>query len=256
MNYSTNGLDKKKNSIDGSRSILSFILIITTLAGRVSLIVFVVFLFGGSLNLVQFEFTERAMLAWNALLSVTFFVQHSGMIRRSFRSRFSEIVPTLYYGTLYTVVSGIVLTIVMVFWQSSRISIYELQNLSLWLVRGLFFLAMAGSVWVVYTLQSSELFGVASIKAQLSGKPVRPPEFIVRGPYLWVRHPLYFFVIVMIWSCPDLTVDRLVFNVLWTIWVYLGTFLEERDLLADFGEAYREYQSRVPRLIPWKILKP
>ena len=99
-------------------------------------------------------------------------------------------------------------------------------------------------------LQSSELFGVASIKAQLSGKPVRPPEFIVRGPYLWVRHPLYFFVIVMIWSCPDLAVDRLLFNVLWTMWIYLGTFLEERDLLADFGEAYREYQSRVPRLIP------
>ena len=155
-------------------------------------------------------------------------------------------IPTLYYGIFYTIVSGIVLTIVMVFWQSSRISLYELQNLSLWLVRGLFFLAMAGSVWVVYTLQSSELFGVASIKAQLSGKPVRPPEFIVRGPYLWVRHPLYFFVIMMIWSCPDLTVDRLVFNVLWTIWIYLENSLEERDLLADFGNPTVNIRAECP----------
>ncbi len=256
MNYYTKWLGKKKNRTEGLRWILSLILIMTPLVGRVSLIVFVVFLFGGSLNLVQFEFTERATLAWDALLSIMFFVQHSGMIRRSFRSRFSKIIPTVYYGIFYTVVSGILLTIVMVFWQPSQTSLYELQNLSLWLVRGLFFLAMAGSVWVVYTLQSSELFGVASIKAQLSGKPVRPPEFIVRGPYLWVRHPLYFFVIVMIWSCPDLAVDRLLFNVLWTMWIYVGTFLEERDLLADFGKAYREYQTRVPRLIPWKILKP
>ena len=254
MNYSTKRLDKEKNRIAGSRWVLSYILIMTTLAGRVSLIIFVVFLFNGSLNLVQFEFTERATLAWDALLSITFFVQHSWMIRRSFRSRLSKTVPTLYYGILYTTISGIVLTIVMVFWQTSRTSLYELQNLSLWLVRGVFFLAVAGSVWVVYTLQSSELFGVASIKAELSGKQVKAPEFIVRGPYLWVRHPLYFFVIVMIWSCPDLTVDRLLFNVLWTMWIYLGTFLEERDLLADFGEAYRQYQSGVPRLIPWKIL--
>ena len=102
MNYSTKWFGKKKNSIEGSRSILSFILIMTTLAGRVSLIVFVVFLFGGSLNLVQFEFTERAMLAWNALLSVTFFVQHSGMIRRSFRSRFSKIDPNaLLWNSLH-----------------------------------------------------------------------------------------------------------------------------------------------------------
>jgi methanethiol S-methyltransferase len=256
MNYSTKWLDKKKNRVTGSRWILSSILITTTLAGRVSLLVFVAFLFNGSLNLVQFEFTERATLAWDAFLSVTFFVQHSGMIRRSFRSRFSKIIPTLYYGIFYTIISGIVLALVMVFWQPSRISLYELQNLSLWLARGLFFLAMAGSVWVMYTLQSSELFGIASIKAKLSGKQVKAPEFIVRGPYLRVRHPLYFFVIVMIWSCPDLTVDRLLFNVLWTMWIYLGTFLEERDLLADFGEAYREYQSRVPRLILGRSSSP
>jgi len=239
--------------VERSRWALSFLLVLTTLAGRVSLLVFIVFLFSGSLYFVQFAFTERATLAWDALLSVTFFVQHSGMVRRGFRSSLSNIIPPLYYGVFYTIVSGIVLTTLMVLWQSSRISLYELQGLSRWLVRGLFFLAMAGSVWVVYTLQSSELFGLASIKAQLSGRQVRSPEFIVRGPYLWVRHPLYFFVILMIWSYPDLTLDRLLFNILWTMWICVGTLFEERDLLADFGEVYRDYQGRVPRLIPWKV---
>ncbi len=248
-------LDEKRSRFDGSKWILAFVSILTALAGRLSLLLFVVFLFSGSLNLIQFGFTERATLAWDAMLSIIFFVQHSGMVRRELRSSLSRMIPTHYYGVLYTIVSSIMLTMVMVLWQSSRISLYQLQDISLWFVRGLFFLAIAGSFWVMYHLQSSELFGLASIKAQLSGRQPKAPEFIVRGPYLWVRHPLYFFVIVMIWSCPNLTPDRLLFNVLWTIWIYIGTVFEERDLMADFGEAYREYQSKVPRLISWKILK-
>jgi protein-S-isoprenylcysteine O-methyltransferase Ste14 len=75
----------------------------------------------------------------------------------------------------------------------------------------------------------------------------------VRGPYRWVRHPLYLLVLIMIWSCPDLTLDRLLFNILWTVWIYIGALLEERDLVADFGDAYRHYQQKVPMLIPFRI---
>lgn len=74
--------------------------------------------------------------------------------------------------------------------------------------------------------------------------------FVVRGLYRWVRHPLYLFMILMIWSCPDLTSDRLLFNGLWTVWIVIGSILEERDLVSEFGNAYREYQRKVPMLIP------
>ena len=74
----------------------------------------------------------------------------------------------------------------------------------------------------------------------------------VRGPYRWVRHPLYAFILLLIWACPDLAADRLLFNVLWTSWVVVGTVLEERDLAAEFGEDYLRYQRRVPMLVPWK----
>jgi protein-S-isoprenylcysteine O-methyltransferase Ste14 len=47
--------------------------------------------------------------------------------------------------------------------------------------------------------------------------------------------------------------DRLLYNVLWSIWVVIGTFLEERDLVVDFGEPYRDYQRKVPMLIPWLV---
>jgi protein-S-isoprenylcysteine O-methyltransferase Ste14 len=73
----------------------------------------------------------------------------------------------------------------------------------------------------------------------------------VRGPYRWVRHPLYFFTLLLIWAHPDLSVTRLLFNVSWTAWVAVGTRLEEQDLAAEFGEAYGKYQQEVPMSFPW-----
>jgi protein-S-isoprenylcysteine O-methyltransferase Ste14 len=113
-------------------------------------------------------------------------------------------------------------------------------------------MGIAGIGWGVYALKSCDPFGRAAIRAHLSGKPLRPKRFAVNGPNLWVRHPLYFFVILLIWSCPDLTTDRLLFNFLWTSWICIGTILEEKYLVSDFGEDYRQYQDKVPMLIPWK----
>lgn len=91
------------------------------------------------------------------------------------------------------------------------------------------------------------------VRDDLPGTPhLRSPTFVIRGPYLWVRHPLYFFVLILVWSFPDISLDRLLFNVLWTLWIVFGTHLEEKDLLAKFGEPYRQYQKAVPMLFPWR----
>lgn len=227
------------------------IMTVATLSGRASMLLFVVFLYLGSLNLVRLELPEITVLAWNGILSAAFFMQHSCMIRRRFRDRLSAIIPSHYNGAAFTIASSIVLIAVIVLWQSSTTVIYELQGFLRWIARGIFISAITGIGLSAYALKSFDLFGRAPIKAYLSGEPIRPQKFVVHGPYLWVRHPLYFFVLLLIWSCPDLTADRLLLNILWTAWIYIGTILEEKDLLSDFGDKYREYQNKVPMLIPW-----
>jgi len=59
----------------------------------------------------------------------------------------------------------------------------------------------------------------------------------------------------MLWSYPDITADRLLFNVTWTLWIVIGAYFEERDMVANFGEPYREYRRRVPILVPWRLPK-
>ena len=67
-----------------------------------------------------------------------------------------------------------------------------------------------------------------------------------------MRHPLYFAILVLIWSNPDVTADRLLFNILWSAWICVGARLEEADLARDFGDAYEGYRRKVPILIPWR----
>jgi hypothetical protein len=57
----------------------------------------------------------------------------------------------------------------------------------------------------------------------------------------------------MIWSNPELTLDRLQFNLVFTIWIVIAILLEERDLVAVIGDSYRSYQNKVPMLLPFRI---
>jgi protein-S-isoprenylcysteine O-methyltransferase Ste14 len=107
-------------------------------------------------------------------------------------------------------------------------------------------------LWGVRSLGALDTFGTGSLIAHMKGRQPGTLPFSVRGPYRWVRHPLYLFVLLFIWSSPDVTLDRLLFNISWTVWVVIGTLLEERDLVEEFGDTYREYQKMVPMLMPFK----
>jgi protein-S-isoprenylcysteine O-methyltransferase Ste14 len=221
--------------------------------GGSSMLAFIIFLFVGSLDMVDLGLDEAAALILNAGLCLAFFVQHSTMIRSSVRRRLTRYLPEDYHGILYTIASGVVLLTLVLFWQESAKQLAAPEGIIRWLLRAIFFLSIAGVVWGMKTLELFDSFGFKPVLNRLHGTESKLSPLIIRGPYRWVRHPLYTFFLVMIWSCPDLTVDRLLFNVLFTIWMIIGAVLEERDLVAAFGEAYREYQRKVPMLIPYRI---
>jgi protein-S-isoprenylcysteine O-methyltransferase Ste14 len=69
-----------------------------------------------------------------------------------------------------------------------------------------------------------------------------------------VRHPWYTAVVLLIWA-GDLDVAALVSNGVLTVYIVVGTLLEERKLVHEFGDAYRSYQGRVSMFIPLKWIR-
>ena len=228
------------------------IITLSTLLGGGSLLLFGVFLIIGPFTTIRFAASEAQGLMWDGFLSLLFFIQHSGMVRASFRNRISSAIPSDYHPATYSILSGIVLIVVVLLWQTSQTVLFQIQGPLRMLPRLISFLAIAGFIWGVRALRTFDPFGRNPIVARLRGGQLRPPAFDLGGPYLWVRHPLYFFSLVLIWSAPVVSSDRLLFNVLWTLWIVLGSHLEEKDLVAEFGERYRRYQERVPMLLPWR----
>ncbi len=229
---------------------VSLPLALVRLLGWSAMVLWGWFLFAGALRWVNLDLGEARTLALDVGLCLAFFLQHSVMIRRSFRQRLVPLLPAPYHAVLFAIVSSLALFALIVFWQPSGHLVAAPEGLARWLLRALYVLALGGLAWGVRSLGAFDPFGIRDVRHHLRGTQPRPQPIVARGPYRWVRHPLYLFVLLMIWSAPDLTADRLLFNVLFTGWMILGTRLEERDLVAEYGESYREYQRRVPMLVP------
>jgi methanethiol S-methyltransferase len=225
-------------------------ILLSTTLGMGSVILFAASI-GGMITGVHLQWSESTLLLWDGVLSLAFFTQHSLMVRRQFRKRLDSLLPERYQGAFYSMASGIVLTPVALCWQHSGRSLYHLEGLVSWLVYGVAAIALAILVWAATALRSFDLLGLDPIRAHLHGRAYRPSPFTARGPYRWVRHPTYLSILILFWFTPALSTDRLLFNLLWTGWIIAGTVLEEKDLVTQFGEPYRDYQRKVPMLIPW-----
>jgi len=221
----------------------------------VTYVLFTIFLWTGSFTIINLGLSEKNALLTDAFLSIIFFLQHSIFVRRGFKQWLGRFMPESYHGAFYGLTSALAFLPVMFFWQKSPTLIASADGIAYWLLRAIFLLCLAGFVWGVKSLGSFDALGVKPLMRHISNRPAKPQQIAARGCYRWVRHPLYLFMIVLIWSCPVLTLDRLIFNIMWTIWIVIGTFLEDRDLHWEFGSQYQQYSEQVPMLIPSKIPK-
>jgi protein-S-isoprenylcysteine O-methyltransferase Ste14 len=69
-----------------------------------------------------------------------------------------------------------------------------------------------------------------------------------------IRHPWYVAVFIFLWA-GDLTPSKIIINGILSGYLVIGTFLEERKLVREFGDRYRKYQAEVSMFIPLKWLQ-
>jgi protein-S-isoprenylcysteine O-methyltransferase Ste14 len=121
---------------------------------------------------------------------------------------------------------------------------------------GLQALAALGLVYSVYQMDAWFFMGVRQLGeppqlgVRYSIDSTSTPQLVTNGLHRFVRHPLYTTSLIVLYLTSPMSSNWLAFAVSCNVYFFVGSIFEERKLVREFGDAYRAYQQRVPRLLP------
>jgi protein-S-isoprenylcysteine O-methyltransferase Ste14 len=108
--------------------------------------------------------------------------------------------------------------------------------------------AILGAIFSLFQTGILAFFGLAPFMN--SEQAARANQLNTQGFYRYMRHPLYFFSLIVIWLLPVMTWNILAWDFCVTIYLLVGSLFEERKLVREFGNEYLEYQKQVPAFWP------
>jgi protein-S-isoprenylcysteine O-methyltransferase Ste14 len=189
----------------------------------------------------------------NILLMSLFAVQHSVMARRQFKEWWTQYVPKSVERSTYVLFASLALVVLFWQWRPMPDVMWQIVDPSTAMaITGLSFVGWFLVLTSTFLINHFELFGVHQVVNNLAGRSMSEPRFKAPVLYKVVRHPIYLGFIIAFWAAPVMTVGHALFAAVTTAYIFVGIWLEERDLTELFGDEYRRYKERVSMLVPWR----
>lgn len=187
----------------------------------------------------------------DAFLLALFAIQHSVMARPAFKRWWTTIIPRSIERSTYVLLASVLL--LLLYWQWLYIPgvIWDVEHTAGGvLLQSLYFVGWLIVFLSTFLINHFDLFGLRQVFGNWRAGAYTLPSFKTPVLYKLVRHPLMLGFLIAFWATPRMTVGHLIFALATTGYILVGIHLEERDLLATYGEVYRRYQKRVYMLLP------
>ncbi len=188
---------------------------------------------------------------------IAYFSLHSALASRTAKQWVAARWPAAMAG--YRIAFNISATLLLLpllwavlFWPSP--SLWRFHGWAGWIADGLALAAVAGFIWTTRYYAMDEFLGTRQWREGEHG--TEEADHLAISPlHRWVRHPWYTLGLVILWT-RDMDTLRLTSALLITGYLVIGSRLEERKLLAHYGERYRRYCRQVPGILPrpWRRL--
>jgi protein-S-isoprenylcysteine O-methyltransferase Ste14 len=125
--------------------------------------------------------------------------------------------------------------------------VYSASGFVMILLRLAQLVALAGLAWALVSIDFWRFAGLRQALAFMAGAslPLKAEPLSARGIYAVMRHPLYIFSMLFLWAAPVMSFNWLLFNIGATMYFVIGAIIEERRLVAAFGEQYVHYRNGV-----------
>ncbi|MDF1643301.1 MAG: isoprenylcysteine carboxylmethyltransferase family protein [Pseudomonadales bacterium] len=227
-------------------------------AGVASLIFFIFFVndifLGKTVNtLVDIESPLQAVLI-NVLAISLFGIQHSVMARASFKQWLTQYIHPSMERSTYVLSTALVIVGMCYLWVPFGSVIWNVDSeMVALIIRSVAVLGWAFLLIATFMLNHFELFGLSQTFNLLTGKPKAKSQLRMPGFYRIVRHPIQTGVLIGMWALPASTTSHLLFAGGITIYIFVGLYFEEKDLVQEFGGSYVKYMKRVKRVIPFVV---
>jgi methanethiol S-methyltransferase len=187
----------------------------------------------------------------NLILLGIFAIQHSLMARKGFKAWWTRFVPPAIERSTYVLFANLALILLLWQWKPITAPIWTVENpLLAYALIGVSLLGWAIVFLSTFLINHFDLFGLQQVWHNLREMRIEDPQFRTPLLYKFVRHPLYLAFIIAFWSAPVMTLGHLLFAAATTAYIFIGLLLEERDMVASFGQTYRNYQARVSMILP------
>ncbi len=193
----------------------------------------------------------KTVLAWTAFAAFHSLTVSEGYERLA-RRAMGEKAFAGYHRLLFTAYSAAAAGAALLYIHSLQDApFYRIGGGPRFLFHGVQALGAALLFWTPWDLK--EFVGYRQWKRHSAGEDPgggRNDRLFTGAGYGLVRHPLYLGCSLILAFHPAQTSNSFASAAAIVAYFYVGTFFEERRMARKFGEAYREYQGRVPRFFP------
>lgn len=188
---------------------------------------------------------ELGWLWLDAALALQFAVVHSALLLPSVRRRLVGWTGSAFYGSFYCLMTCAGLLLTFAAWRGSSSELWHFTGWANAGIEAAFFGSWAALFYSLSLTGLGHQSGLTPWWHWVRQRRPPPRAFRPRGAYRWLRHPVYLSFLGLLWLTPVMTYDRAVLTGVWTVYIFIGSYLKDERLAFYLGSSYRTYQSQV-----------